>query len=87
MNQLREGGKQLGISFVDKKNGVSFECCFAINLVAISYFSLKEGAQPYSQINSFILEYFQSLKKKKRQIFYNDRYNFNNKFTFKSINI
>lgn len=65
MNQLREGSKQLGISFVDKKNGVSFEFCLAINLVAISYFSLKEGTQPYSQANSFMLKYFQPLKKKK----------------------
>lgn len=46
MNQLTEGSKQLGISFVDKKNGKSVECYFAIHLVAISLFSLKEGAQP-----------------------------------------
>jgi len=46
MNQLREESKQLGISFVGKKNGKNFECSFAVHLVAISNFSLKEGAQP-----------------------------------------
>lgn len=85
MNQLREGSKQLGISFVAKKNVVKFECCLAINLVAISYFSLKEGTQPWSQANSFILKYFHSLKKKKG-IFY-DRCNFNNKLPLKSISL
>lgn len=39
------GNKQLGISFVDKKNGKSFECYVAIHLVAISHFSVKEGAK------------------------------------------
>lgn len=46
MNQLTEGSKQLGMSFVDKKKWKSFECYFAIHLVAISHFSLKEGAHP-----------------------------------------
>lgn len=45
MNELTEGSAQLGISFVVKKNVKIFECCFAIYLVAVSHFSLKEGAK------------------------------------------
>lgn len=47
MNELAKRSKQLRISFVDKKNGKSFECCFAIHLVTSFHF--HSSSPDYSQ--------------------------------------